>query len=53
VLEGKRKRVPDEENERGKAPKNIFRCKREFFKAINAVKVVLVNKEETRISKHN
>jgi hypothetical protein len=31
VLEEKRKGVPDEENERGKGPKNIFRCKREFF----------------------
>jgi hypothetical protein len=32
VLEGKRERVPDE-YERGKAPKNIFRCKRELFKS--------------------
>jgi len=31
VLQGKRKRVPDEENELGKTLKNIFRCKREFF----------------------
>jgi hypothetical protein len=46
-----RERVPDEENERGKARRNIFSCKGSFFKAINVVKVVLVNKKETRISK--
>jgi len=27
-----RERVPDEENERGKARRNIFRCKGSFFK---------------------
>jgi hypothetical protein len=49
VLAGKRKRMPDEENERGKTAKNIFRCKRELFcsfKAINVGNVVLVNKEK-------
>jgi hypothetical protein len=31
VLEGKKKIVPDEEKEQGKAPNNIFRCKRELI----------------------
>jgi len=43
--------MPDEENERGKTAKNIFRCEREFFifKAINVVNVFLVNKENSHL----